>query len=102
MVSDMRDGIPNILGRHQNVQNIIVQVGANGIVKQLTEILKLDFPALLNMLRSLKIELFISGPLPTVRREDVRFSRLMTLNRWHATVKWTSLIIIFLGPQTSF
>ncbi|KAK0143692.1 hypothetical protein N1851_018111 [Merluccius polli] len=56
--------------------------GALDVVKQQSEVLKRDFNDLLNKVRCLNTEVFISGPLPTVRRGDEKFSRLLMLNRW--------------------
>ncbi|KAK0145332.1 hypothetical protein N1851_009220 [Merluccius polli] len=60
----------------KNTKVLVIHTGALDVV------LKRDFNDLLNKVRCLNTEVFISGPLPTVRRGDERFSRLLMLNRW--------------------
>ncbi|XP_044049693.1 uncharacterized protein LOC122875043 [Siniperca chuatsi] len=57
----------------------------NDVVKQQSDVLKRDFNDLLNTVSSLNAEVFISGPLPPVRRGVERFSRLLALNTWLST-----------------
>ena len=82
MVSDISEKILEITVEHPTVKSLVIHTGAIDVVKQQSEILKRDFNDLLNKVRCLNTEVFISGPLPTVRREDERFSRLLMLNRW--------------------
>lgn len=55
------------------------------IITQESEVLKQDFIDLLNTVSCVNAEVFISGPLPLVRRGDERFSRLFALNNWLST-----------------
>ena len=64
------------------MKSLIIHTGALDVVKQQSEVLKQDFNDLLNKVRCLNTEVFISGPLPTVWRGDERISRLLMLNRW--------------------
>ncbi|KAK0131399.1 hypothetical protein N1851_033892 [Merluccius polli] len=82
MVSDISQKILEITAEHPTVKSLVIHTGALDVVKQQSEVLKRDFNDLLNKVRCLNTELFISGPLPTVRRGDERFSRLLMLNRW--------------------
>ncbi|KAK0151164.1 hypothetical protein N1851_007738 [Merluccius polli] len=82
MVSDISQKILEITAEHPTVKSLIIHTGALDVVKQQSEVLKRDFNDLLNKVRCLNTEVFISGPLPTVRRGDERFSRLLMLNRW--------------------
>ncbi|KAK0133164.1 hypothetical protein N1851_031450 [Merluccius polli] len=82
MVSDISQKILEITAEHPTVKSLVIHTGALDVVKQHSEVLKRDFNDLLNKVRCLNTEVFISGPLPTVRRGDERFSRLLMLNRW--------------------
>ncbi|KAK0136994.1 hypothetical protein N1851_026861 [Merluccius polli] len=82
MVSDISEKILEITAEHPTVKSLVIHTGALDVVKQQSEVLKRDFNDLLNKVRCLNTEVFISGPLPTVRRGDERFSRLLMLNRW--------------------
>uniref|UniRef100_A0A3B3DZ80 Uncharacterized protein n=1 Tax=Oryzias melastigma TaxID=30732 RepID=A0A3B3DZ80_ORYME len=44
-----------------------------------------DFTGLIRTVRSMNVAVFISGPIPTVRGGEERFSRLLALNRWLST-----------------
>uniref|UniRef100_A0A3Q3SCN1 SGNH hydrolase-type esterase domain-containing protein n=1 Tax=Mastacembelus armatus TaxID=205130 RepID=A0A3Q3SCN1_9TELE len=85
MVSDTTDKILSIVAENPTVKNLVLHTGANDIVKQQSEILKKDFNNLLNTVRSLNAEVFISGPLPPVRGGTEKFSRLLALNTWLST-----------------
>ncbi|KAK0131770.1 hypothetical protein N1851_022873 [Merluccius polli] len=82
MVSDISEKILEITAEHPTVKSLVIHTGALDVVKQQSEVLKRDFNDLLNKVRCLNTEVFISGPLPTVRQGDERFSRLLMLNRW--------------------
>lgn len=82
MVSDISKKILNIVVEYPSVKSVVIHTGALDVVKQQSEVLKRDFMDLLNKVRRLNTQVFISGPLPTVRRGAERFSRLMMLNRW--------------------
>ena len=82
MVSDISEKILDIVAEHPTAKSLILHTGACDVVKQQSEVLKQDFTDLLNKVRSLDTVVFVSGPLPTVRRGDERFSRLLMLNRW--------------------
>ncbi|KAK0150773.1 hypothetical protein N1851_008116 [Merluccius polli] len=82
MVSDISEKILEITAEHPTVKSLVIHTGALDVVKQQSEVLKRDFNDLLNKVRCLNPEVFISGPLPTVRRGDERFSKLLMLNRW--------------------
>ncbi|KAK0147921.1 hypothetical protein N1851_012381 [Merluccius polli] len=77
MVSDISQKILEITAEHPTVKSLVIHTGALDVVKQQSEVLKQDFIDLLNKVRCLNTEVSISGPLPTVRRGDERFSRLL-------------------------
>ena len=62
------------------MKSLILHSGAFDVVKQQSEVLKQDFIDLFG--RYLGAVVFVSGPLPSVRSGDDRFSRLLMLNRW--------------------
>uniref|UniRef100_A0A3P8RR90 OSK domain-containing protein n=1 Tax=Amphiprion percula TaxID=161767 RepID=A0A3P8RR90_AMPPE len=82
MVSDISKKILKIAAEHPTAKSLVIHTGALDVEKQQSEVLKEDFMDLLNKVRGLKPVVYVSGPLPTVRRGDERFSRLMLLNRW--------------------
>ncbi|KAK0154987.1 Ras and Rab interactor 2 [Merluccius polli] len=82
MVSDISEKILEITAERPTVKSLDIHTGALDVVKQQSEVLKRDFNDLLNKVQCLNTEVFISGSLPTVRRGDERFSRLLMLNRW--------------------
>lgn len=85
-VSDLAGRIIDIVAAHPTVKSVILHIGANDVVKQQSEVLKRDFIELFATVNSLNVEVFISGPLPPVRRGAERFSRLLALNTWLSTV----------------
>ncbi|KAK5894034.1 hypothetical protein CesoFtcFv8_010765 [Champsocephalus esox] len=84
-VSDLAEKILRIGAEHPTVKNVVLHIGTNDVVKQQSEVLKKDFQCLLETASSLNAEVFISGPLPPVRRGVERFSRLFALNTWLST-----------------
>ncbi|XP_073800266.1 uncharacterized protein [Danio rerio] len=79
-VSDINKELENILRKHETAKRIIIHVGKNDIRKEQSELLKRDFCKLLETVERLKIQPFISGPLPA--RGTNMFSRLLGLNAW--------------------
>uniref|UniRef100_A0A9J8B607 OSK domain-containing protein n=1 Tax=Cyprinus carpio carpio TaxID=630221 RepID=A0A9J8B607_CYPCA len=79
-VSDVNKELQNILMKHKTANRIIIHVGKNDIRKEQSELLKKDFSELFETLRRLKVQSFISGPLPA--RGTNMFSRLLGLNTW--------------------
>ncbi|KAL0161464.1 hypothetical protein M9458_045189, partial [Cirrhinus mrigala] len=77
-VSDVNRELRNILMKHKTANRIIIHVGKNDIQKEQSELLKKDFSELIETLRRLEAQPFISGPLPA--RGTNMFSRLLGLN----------------------
>jgi len=78
--SDVNGELQNILMKHKTANRLIIHVGKNDIHKEQSELLKKDFNELFETLKRLKVQTFISGPLPA--RGTNRFSRLLGLNTW--------------------
>lgn len=78
--SDVNRELQNILMKYQTANRLIIHVGKNDIHKEQSELLKKDFNELFETLKRLKVQTFISGPLPA--RGTNRFSRLLGLNTW--------------------
>ena len=57
-VSDLAERILHIVAANPTVKTMIVHIGTNDIVKQLSEVLKQDFIDLLNTVSSLNAEVF--------------------------------------------
>ncbi|KAL0198137.1 hypothetical protein M9458_006677, partial [Cirrhinus mrigala] len=79
-VSDVNKELRNILMKHKTANRIIIHVGKNDIRKEQSELLKKDFSELIETLRRLEVQPFISGPLPASGTN--MFSRLLGLNTW--------------------
>jgi len=78
--SDVNKKLQNILMKHKTANRLIIHVGKNGIHKEQSELLKTDFNEHFETLNRLKVQTFISGPLPA--RGTNRFSQLLGLNTW--------------------
>uniref|UniRef100_A0A3B3BEA3 SGNH hydrolase-type esterase domain-containing protein n=1 Tax=Oryzias melastigma TaxID=30732 RepID=A0A3B3BEA3_ORYME len=82
MVSDMQERILQTVAKYPSVQNIVLHTGSNDVSNQKSEVLKQDFTGLIRTVSSMNAAVFISGPIPTIRGGEERFSRLLALNRW--------------------
>lgn len=85
-VTDVIDILPSVISKHQGVKQLILHVGAVDIRKGETEVLKKDFNELFERLDKVKLQSFISGPLPNIDRRMNKFSRLLQLNTWLSKV----------------
>uniref|UniRef100_A0A8C4RP73 SGNH hydrolase-type esterase domain-containing protein n=1 Tax=Erpetoichthys calabaricus TaxID=27687 RepID=A0A8C4RP73_ERPCA len=70
--------------KNRAVGAIVLHAGVNNIRHRQSEILKADFTALIKDTkeRTPSAKIFISGPLPLVRRSNEYYSRLLGLNNW--------------------
>uniref|UniRef100_A0A7N9AQ54 OSK domain-containing protein n=1 Tax=Mastacembelus armatus TaxID=205130 RepID=A0A7N9AQ54_9TELE len=82
MVTDIAALLPQVISKHHGVKQLILHVGAVDTRKGESEVLKQDFSKLLEKLDKLKIQSFVSGPLPNIDRRINKFSRLLALNTW--------------------
>lgn len=80
IVSDLAERILYIMVAHPTVNNIILHKWTKDVVKQQSEVLKLEFIDLLNTVSSLNAEVFLTGRLPSAITAVERFSRLLALN----------------------
>ncbi|XP_056611427.1 uncharacterized protein LOC130427781 [Triplophysa dalaica] len=73
-----------ILKEDARVGAVVLHAGVNDVRMRQSEILKRDFRSLVDTVRnaSLTARIIVSGPLPTYRRRNEKFSRLFTLNNW--------------------
>lgn len=60
------------------VTKVIVHLGYNDISHKQSELLKMDFRDLFNLLRTTSKSVFISGPIPILACGAERFSRLLS------------------------
>uniref|UniRef100_A0A8C4TF15 SGNH hydrolase-type esterase domain-containing protein n=1 Tax=Erpetoichthys calabaricus TaxID=27687 RepID=A0A8C4TF15_ERPCA len=72
--------------KHKNraVGSIVLHAGVNDVRHRQSEILKADFEALIEDTkeRTPSARIFISGPLPLIRRSNKYYSHLLGLNNW--------------------
>ncbi len=59
-VSDVNKELRNILMKHKTANRIIIRVGKNDIRKEQSELLKKDFTKLIETLKILDVQSFIS------------------------------------------
>ena len=77
------DKLPGLLHSLPSfVNRLIVHLGSNDTARRQSELTKMDFNALFNLLKNCGKSVFVSGPLPTLSRGAERFSRLLSLNSW--------------------
>ncbi|XP_051786108.1 uncharacterized protein LOC127528850 isoform X2 [Erpetoichthys calabaricus] len=85
-VRDVMRRAPTVYKKHKNraVGSITLHAGVNDVRHKQSEILKADFAALIKDTkeRTPSARIFISGPLPLVRRSNEYYSRLLGLNNW--------------------
>ncbi|XP_056121165.1 uncharacterized protein LOC130099479 isoform X2 [Rhinichthys klamathensis goyatoka] len=76
--------VPEILNGEERVGAVVLHAGTNDIRLRQTEVLKKDYRSLIETVRSTVPEatIIVSGPLPTYRQGQERFSRLFALNEW--------------------
>ncbi|XP_056319343.1 uncharacterized protein LOC130233362 [Danio aesculapii] len=86
-VKNISAQIPTILSAAESLGAAVLHVGTNDTGLRQTEILKKDFRSLIETVRrtSPATQIIVSGPLPTYRRGNERFSRLFALNEWLLT-----------------
>lgn len=82
MVSEITKDLAETLSEHPEKRRLVLHVGAVDSRKMGSQEVQRDFMELFDSLGKLKIETFISGPLPTVGRGSYEFSRLLGLNTW--------------------
>ncbi|XP_056613531.1 uncharacterized protein LOC130429143 isoform X2 [Triplophysa dalaica] len=73
-----------ILKEDASVGAVVLHAGVNDVRMRQSEILKRDFRSLVDTVRNASptARIIVSGPLPTYRRGNKKFSRLFTLNNW--------------------
>ena len=83
-VLDVAAQVPEILNSDKPVGAVVLHAGTNDIRLRQTEVLKKDYRSLIETVRSTSPEttIIVSGPLPTYRLGQERFSRLFALNEW--------------------
>ncbi|XP_056121163.1 uncharacterized protein LOC130099479 isoform X1 [Rhinichthys klamathensis goyatoka] len=83
-VLDVAAQVPEILNGEERVGAVVLHAGTNDIRLRQTEVLKKDYRSLIETVRSTVPEatIIVSGPLPTYRQGQERFSRLFALNEW--------------------
>ncbi|XP_057179155.1 uncharacterized protein LOC130547318 [Triplophysa rosa] len=76
--------VPKILKDNANVGAVVLHTGVNEVRKRQSEILKRDFRSLIETVSNASpmARIIVSGPLPTYRRGNEKFSRLFALNKW--------------------
>lgn len=78
-----------------SITKVIMHVGFNNTSRQQSEETKRDFNKVFKLLRGCGKSVFISGPLPSLARGGMRFSRLLYLNTWlQSTCSLNSLAFI--------
>ncbi|KAK7134632.1 hypothetical protein R3I93_017915 [Phoxinus phoxinus] len=83
-VLDAAAQVPEILNGDERDGAVVLHAGVNDIRLRQTEVLKRDYRSLIETVRrtSPEAKIVVSGPLPTYRQGQERFSRLFALNEW--------------------
>uniref|UniRef100_A0A8C5GQL9 OSK domain-containing protein n=1 Tax=Gouania willdenowi TaxID=441366 RepID=A0A8C5GQL9_GOUWI len=81
-VSDLADKILHIVADYPHLKNVVIHFGLNDLAKEESEVLKQDFTHLLKTVSCLLPKVFISGPISPVRKGDLKFSRIYSLNKF--------------------
>uniref|UniRef100_A0A8C5DJ96 SGNH hydrolase-type esterase domain-containing protein n=1 Tax=Gouania willdenowi TaxID=441366 RepID=A0A8C5DJ96_GOUWI len=81
-VSDLADKILHIVADYPHLKNVVIHFGLNDLAKEESEVLKQDFTQLLKTVSCIQPKVFISGPIPPVRKGDLKFSRIYSLNKF--------------------
>uniref|UniRef100_A0A8C5GPA4 SGNH hydrolase-type esterase domain-containing protein n=1 Tax=Gouania willdenowi TaxID=441366 RepID=A0A8C5GPA4_GOUWI len=71
-----------IIYYYPHLKNVVIHFGLNDLAKEESEVLKQDFTHLLKTVSCLQPKVFISGPIPPVRKGDLKFSRIYSLNNF--------------------
>uniref|UniRef100_A0A8C7ZHE4 SGNH hydrolase-type esterase domain-containing protein n=1 Tax=Oryzias sinensis TaxID=183150 RepID=A0A8C7ZHE4_9TELE len=81
-VRDITNSAHQLSLRNPSTHTIIVHAGVNDLKFQQSETLKKDFITLIHSIKQLDKQCIISGPLPSPRFGDIKFSRLRQLHIW--------------------
>lgn len=68
-----------------SISTLVVHVGTNDIMQTHTEPIKSAFLDLFNFLKQTGKVVYVSGPIPTFQKGDMRFSKLFGLHTWLST-----------------
>uniref|UniRef100_A0A3P9HW64 SGNH hydrolase-type esterase domain-containing protein n=1 Tax=Oryzias latipes TaxID=8090 RepID=A0A3P9HW64_ORYLA len=82
LVRDITNSAHQLSLRNPSTHTIIVHAGVNDLKFQQSETLKKDFITLIHSIKQLDKQCIISGPLPSPRFGDIKFSRLRQLHIW--------------------
>uniref|UniRef100_A0A3B3DTL6 SGNH hydrolase-type esterase domain-containing protein n=1 Tax=Oryzias melastigma TaxID=30732 RepID=A0A3B3DTL6_ORYME len=82
LVHDVTTSAHQLALHNPSVHRIIVHAGVNDLKFQQSETLKKDFITLIHTIQQQNKQCIISGPLPSPRFGDIKFSRLRQLNIW--------------------
>lgn len=85
--ADILEKLPGLLeSAPLTITKVIVHCGTNDTTHTPSELTKVHFAQLFNLLNNSGKSAFISGPLPTMGRGDVRYSRILYLHTWLQSV----------------
>uniref|UniRef100_A0A8C7Y637 SGNH hydrolase-type esterase domain-containing protein n=1 Tax=Oryzias sinensis TaxID=183150 RepID=A0A8C7Y637_9TELE len=76
LIRDITNSAHQLSLRNPSTHTIIVHAGVNDLKFQQSETLKKDFITLIHSIKQLDKQCIISGPLPSPRFGDIKFSRL--------------------------
>lgn len=81
-VLDINSKLPSVLSEYPSAATVVVHVGSNDTSLQQSERLKDDFKTLIDTLLTSGKQCTISGPLPSPRYGNMKFSRIRQLHIW--------------------
>ena len=65
-----------------SIDKLVVHVGSNDVALRHSEVTKEHFIQMIDILVSSKLCFFISGPIPTLTRGDIYYSKILSFNTW--------------------
>uniref|UniRef100_A0A3P9GXA8 SGNH hydrolase-type esterase domain-containing protein n=1 Tax=Oryzias latipes TaxID=8090 RepID=A0A3P9GXA8_ORYLA len=80
--ASVKDIHNHLTSKPPSASTIIIHAGTNDIKFQQSETLKADFIHLIHHIQQLNLHCIISGPLPSPRYRDTKFSRIRQLHIW--------------------
>ena len=82
-VPDILKAFPDLVSSlPTTVNNIILHIGTNDTARQESEVTKLDFLRLIDMINTCEKHIYLSGPISTHGRGSNSFSRILSLHTW--------------------
>lgn len=81
-VSHINSVLPHIIHSNPAASMVVTHIGSNDLKSEKSESLKTDFKALIDSVLTAGKQCIVSGPMPSPRFGDIKFSRARQLHVW--------------------